>query len=110
MIKWKKENQVIKIKIKRKESIPDEAEKQRAEHRGRDRDRDAERVRRKKEKKKKPWGRFKVQMQWGWEGKKIERFTNSEIVRRELELSEVREACVSESEMRREWGRVCLGL
>ena len=32
----------------------------------------------------------------------LERFTDSEVVRCELELSEVREACVSESEMRRE--------
>ena len=89
MIKRKKENQVIK----RKESIPDDVEKQRVEHRGQDRDRDAVRVR-----KKKSAVDLKFRCCEGEkEKKKIVRFTNSETMRHELELSEVRKACVSEA-------------
>ena len=48
-------------------------------------------------------GRFEVQTLWGWEGKKKERFTDSETVRLELELGDVRKACMSEAVSLR-WG------
>ena len=63
----------------------------------------------KKKEKEKQWGRFeaKVDLKFrrceGEKEKKNEIFTDSETVRRELELSDVRKVCVSEA-MSLRWG------